>query len=198
MAMKGDITCSSTLGKGSTFELQLPLPPADVALATQAGALGANELRRQPALREPPSLQGHVVLAEDNEVNAMIVEALLRKHGLTVEHYPDGHAVVQALRQHRTRPDLVLMDCLMPTLDGFEATRLIRADEQARGLDRVPIIALTANALSEDSDRCLAVGMDAYLAKPFNEDQLADLLAAYLRVKPNMPTFERMPAFSPA
>ena len=70
------------------------------------------------------------------------------------------------LRAHHARPDVILMDCMMPRLDGLEATRLIRQEEARRGLPRLPVIALTASALQEDHDRCLAAGMDAYLAKP--------------------------------
>ncbi|HET8870329.1 MAG TPA: response regulator, partial [Aquabacterium sp.] len=91
-----------------------------------------------------------------------------------------GNAVIQSVCRDNIRPDLILMDCLMPSLDGFEATRLIRADEQNRQLPRVPIVALTASALSEDCDRCLSAGMDGYLSKPFTEDQLIAMLAAYL------------------
>jgi CheY-like chemotaxis protein len=72
------------------------------------------------------------------------------------------------------------MDCQMPSMDGFEATRKIRADERSRGLNRTPVVALTASALAEDSERCLGAGMDAHLPKPFREDQLLSVLLAHL------------------
>lgn len=172
-AMHGDITCVSRCGEGSTFELTLPLPPTEpqpTRETTTVADTGAS----------PLALHGKVILAEDNEVNAMIVEALLRRHGLDVDHRSDGQAVIEAVCSGHIRPDLILMDCLMPALDGYEATRLIRADEQTRQLPRVPIVALTASALSEDHDRCLSAGMDGYLSKPFTEDQLIATLAAYL------------------
>ncbi|MGE5450215.1 MAG: ATP-binding protein [Acidobacteriota bacterium] len=175
-AMQGEISCTSAPGLGSTFELTLPLAAAPSPNAAAAHAKPAEAAPAGPA----SPLHGSVMLAEDNEVNAMIVEASLRRHGLEVDHQPDGNAVIQSVCTGRARPHLILMDCQMPGLDGFEATRLIRADEISRGLPRVPIVALTASALSEDHDRCLAAGMDGYLAKPFTEEQLVAVLDQYL------------------
>ena len=110
----------------------------------------------------------------------MVVEAQLRQLGLDVEHCPDGNAVIQSVCRGNDRPDLILMDCLMPMLDGFESTKLIRADEQNRQLPRMSIVALTANALSEDEARCLQAGMDGYLSKPFTESQLLAMLSKHL------------------
>ncbi|RZI84755.1 MAG: response regulator [Rubrivivax sp.] len=176
-AMQGEIRCSSRPGQGSTFELAVPLPSLEAAPAPSPRRHDSFPLE---ARRTPAALQGHVLLAEDNEVNAMVVEALLLRHGLTVEHVPDGLEVVQRMCGDRPRPDLVLMDCQMPAMDGFEATRQIRADERSRGLPRTPVVALTASALAEDSERCLGAGMDAHLPKPFREDQLLSVLAAHL------------------
>lgn len=177
-AMGGDITCASVVGQGSTFELTLPLE-LDLEPATQAPPLRASA---SPTIQEPPPsrLRGRVLLAEDNEVNAMVVEAQLRQLGLDVEHCPDGNAVIQSVCRGNDRPDLILMDCLMPMLDGFESTKLIRADEQNRQLPRMSIVALTANALSEDEARCLQAGMDGYLSKPFTESQLLAMLSKHL------------------
>jgi CheY-like chemotaxis protein len=80
--------------------------------------------------------------------------------------------------------DLVLMDCQMPEMDGFEATRALRELEVKRGGPRIPIIALTAQALEGDRERCLDAGMDDYLAKPFKPDQLGKVLQAWTRVEP--------------
>lgn len=186
-AMGGDITCTSVIGQGSTFELTLPLEMALVAEnlaasnAQSSSPSGAAALAPQANEHTQQSpLRGRVLLAEDNEVNAMVVEAQLRQHGLDVEHCPDGNAVIQSVCRGHNRPDLILMDCLMPILDGFESTRLIRADEQNRQLPRMPIVALTANALSEDEARCLQAGMDGYLSKPFTEEQLLAVLSKHL------------------
>jgi len=126
-------------------------------------------------------LRGHVLLAEDNEVNAMIVEAQLRQHGLSVEHARDGAEALQRLTdaQH-PRPDLVLMDCQMPRMDGFEATQRLRAHERLLALPRLPVVALTASAMAEDSVRCLSAGMDAHLSKPFEDMDLLRILSLYL------------------
>ena len=181
-AMQGEITCSSVAGQGSSFELVVPLPPLSLAQSPpprHSESLPSANMALDPG-RIPVALQGHVLLAEDNEVNAMVVEALLRRHGLTVEHVPDGLGVVHRMCGDAQRPDLVLMDCQMPAMDGFEATRQIRADERSRGLTRTPVVALTASALAEDSERCLGAGMDAHLPKPFREEQLLSVLLAHL------------------
>lgn len=179
-AMQGEITCSSVQGQGSSFEVTLPLPAHTAAQAPAPRRYDSTAPAPLDASRTPVALHGHVLLAEDNEVNAMVVEALLLRHGLTVEHVPDGLEVVHRMCGNHPRPDLVLMDCQMPAMDGFEATRQIRADEQSRGLARTPVVALTASALAEDSERCLGAGMDAHLPKPFREDQLLSVLLAHL------------------
>lgn len=176
-AMGGEITCTSQLGQGSTFELELPLVAAVIHAPNEADDFPDTQ---------PPALdqlwQATVLLAEDNEVNAMVVEAQLRQHGLDVIHCADGRAVVEHLQDpDRIRPHLILMDCQMPHLDGFSATRLIRADEQVRGLPRLPIVALTANAQQEDCQTCLDSGMDDYLAKPFTAEQLVWILDRHLQ-----------------
>ena len=183
-AMHGDISCHSEPGRGSIFEVILPLPPATLD-ATASGPLARKAAPGAPGTRPPATgealLRGHVLLAEDNEVNAMVVEALLTRLGLTVEVLGDGQAVVDRVCADRHRPDLILMDCQMPSLDGFEATKHIRWHERIKGLPRLPVVALTASALAEDSARCLAAGMDAHLPKPFHDDQLLAVLQAYLQ-----------------
>ena len=180
-AMQGDLTCHSALGQGTTFKLTLPLPVAERVQwpVTQPATYEAEpaELAHAPSISQARC--GKVLLAEDNEVNAMIVDAVLRRQGWEVEHHLDGETTVDAACRHGARPDVILMDCMMPRLDGLEATRLIRQEEARRGLPRLPVIALTASALQEDHDRCLAAGMDAYLAKPFTESQLLTVLAPY-------------------
>jgi signal transduction histidine kinase/CheY-like chemotaxis protein/HPt (histidine-containing phosphotransfer) domain-containing protein len=129
------------------------------------------------------ALQGRVLLAEDNPVNTEVAQEMLAQLGLTVEHAETGTAVLAALGVARF--DAVLMDCQMPELDGFDATREIRRRERAgevfsaRG-GRLPIIALTANAMEGDREQCLAAGMDDYLSKPFVQKQLAGTLKRWL------------------
>jgi signal transduction histidine kinase/DNA-binding NarL/FixJ family response regulator len=173
-AMGGDITCSSVEGKGSVFSLTLPLPP----VSAPANEPDPTVLAMVP---EKIKLQGLVLLAEDNAVNAMLAEAVLRRVGLDVEIVPDGEKAVERMQQaSQPTVDIILMDCQMPNMDGFEATRRIRALEQEHGLPRTPIVALTANALQGDRDRCLDCGMDDHLSKPFKEEQLVRMLFRYL------------------
>jgi signal transduction histidine kinase/CheY-like chemotaxis protein len=173
-AMGGRITCSSTLGQGSTFEVYLPIElPLTVPspAAPAQGHFGAARAR----------LRGTVLLAEDNEVNAIVAESSLVRLGLAVERVPSGVGVVERVCQlDSPRPDLVLLDCQMPEMDGFEAARRIRAHEAEHQLPRLPVIALTANVFPEDREQCRAAGMDDYLAKPFDTEQLRTILTPYL------------------
>jgi signal transduction histidine kinase/CheY-like chemotaxis protein len=180
-AMGGDITCASRMGHGSTFEFSVPLPPAEAPAdaAVPAWALSRPML---PDDELPLRLQGHVLLAEDNDVNALIVETQLRRMGLTVEQVRDGQEALERLTApDGRRPDLVLMDCQMPRMDGFEATRRLRQHEHDQHLPRLPVVALTASAMAEDSERCLHAGMDAHLPKPFHDAQLTNVLTRHLR-----------------
>jgi len=119
---------------------------------------------------------GTVLLAEDNEVNRLVATSLLEAFGLRVDIARDGIEALDATAQ--TSYDLVLMDCQMPNLDGYAATTAIRAREN--GANRSVIVALTANAMEGDRERCLACGMDDYLSKPFSRDDLARLLSRWM------------------
>jgi signal transduction histidine kinase/CheY-like chemotaxis protein len=182
-AMGGDITCRSTVGQGSTFEFSAQLATCQ-APDSQQRSLRPRLLRAQDPMADASAeLHGHVLLAEDNEVNAMIVEAQLRQHGLSVEHARDGAEALQRLTDaQRPRPDLVLMDCQMPRMDGFEATQRLRAHERTHAMPRLPVVALTASAMAEDSARCLSAGMDAHLSKPFEDMDLLRILSLYLNI----------------
>jgi CheY-like chemotaxis protein len=142
---------------------------------------------RAPAPAAATSAAGalSILIAEDNEINALLARALITRLGHRPLVVADGAAAFAAWRAARTAGtpyDLVLMDVHMPASDGIAATRRIRAAE-ADGADgaRTPIIALTADALSEDRDACLKAGMDGFLTKPLDRDRLADILAALRR-----------------
>jgi CheY-like chemotaxis protein len=136
----------------------------------------------RPAVRHPPAegdavLAGRKVLLVDDDVrNAFALNKVLRKQGLNVVIANDGQLALDKLAEH---PDieLVMMDIMMPVMDGYEAIRRIRADDRFKHL---PVIALTAKAMAEDRDKCLAAGADDYLAKPIDLDKLLSLLRLYL------------------
>jgi len=120
-----------------------------------------------------------VLVAEDNPVNQIVTTALLERAGCVLEVVSDGKKVVE--RALTRQFDLVLMDCHMPELDGFEATGQIRAAEARSRLPRLPIVALTANAVKGDRDKCLSAGMDDYLTKPIHMDRLIGVLSKLVK-----------------
>jgi CheY-like chemotaxis protein len=126
-----------------------------------------------------PSLS--VLVAEDNDINALLTRSLLTRLGHRPEVAPDGAAAVeawQAAQDIGSPYDLILMDVHMPGVDGLEAARRIRTAETEGGKPRTRIIALTANAFEEDRDACLATGMDGFLIKPLERERLIETLAA--------------------
>jgi signal transduction histidine kinase/CheY-like chemotaxis protein/HPt (histidine-containing phosphotransfer) domain-containing protein len=124
------------------------------------------------------ALQGSVLLVEDNPVNRRVAQRLLELHGLDVVAVNDGREAIDRLE--REHYDLVLMDCLMPVMDGYTATRTWRDRERAAGDAHLPIVAMTANAMAGDRERCLASGMDDYLSKPLDRAGLARMLRHWL------------------
>ncbi|HJW02280.1 MAG TPA: ATP-binding protein [Azospira sp.] len=158
--MGGQLWVESHPGQGSVFHFTARLAPG--ADDMEEGAVAAAEA----SLYTDPSLA--VLLAEDNPVNQKLVATLLEKRGHRVTPVGNGREAVVALEAGGF--DLVLMDMQMPEMDGLEATRLIRAREASVG-GHVPIIAMTANAMAGDRERCLEAGMDAYVSKPIQRDE---------------------------
>ena len=152
------------------------MPPAQVEAHRPAPA-SLSEARE--ALQ---ALHGtRVLVVEDNELNRLLAGELLRGGGLTVDFAHNGRQAVDCLAQVDAGTDadygLVFMDMQMPVMDGLEATRRIR---QLPGRERLPIVAMTANAMVEDSERCLAAGMNDYISKPFSPEALWALLQRWL------------------
>ena len=147
-----------------------------VLLSALREALGQVESHsNQPASEPPRSRQARVLLVEDNTVNQLVAKGMLGKLGCEVLLANHGAEALTLLETEAV--DLILMDCNMPVMDGYETTRRIRQQSALSGL---PIIALTANALADERERCRAAGMDDYLAKPFRKDELAALLDQWL------------------
>lgn len=140
----------------------------------------ATPLPSEPAV----VFRNRLLLAEDNPVNQEVTVGMLEHFGCSIDVVPNGQEAVDALQR---RPyDLVLMDCQMPIMDGLEATRRIRQQQADSGTPPCPIIALTAHARTSDREACLQAGMDDYLSKPFNVEQLATLLQRWLPAGPSV------------
>ncbi len=170
--MGGDITVDSEQGVGSTFRVDMKLPRTERAI-------------KPDVVLTSPHFRGIVLLVEDNEVNQIMALALLNNFGMEAKAVSSGQEAVALMRSHRF--DLVFMDCQMPGMDGYEATRQIRRHETASGVVRTPVIALTANAITGDREKCLAAGMDDYLSKPYSGEQLSVVLSRWLP-QLNVPT----------
>ena len=171
-AMGSEIQVKTELGRGSRFRFELTLVPdrGNDHAGLVDSALGG--------LDSTVPLRGRVLVVEDNEVNRMIARDVLQSMGLTVLEACDGEEALAMLGRHTV--DLVLMDCQMPVLDGYAATRELRRREAQRGTRRLPVLALTADAFEEDAKRSLEAGMDAHLAKPYTREQLRELLKTWL------------------
>lgn len=167
--MGGSLIAESTEGLGSEFTLEIPLE-----------RVGEDDSHLEPS--SPDLLHqernSEVLLVEDNPVNRTVVEAMLRSLGFKVSVAGDGAQAVSMASKRRYA--VIFMDCRLPVMDGYEATRRIR---QLVGLGDVPIIALTANALHGDRDACLQAGMNDYLAKPFKRHDLQSVLQRWVPFK---------------
>ncbi|MFL1465412.1 ATP-binding protein [Marinobacter sp. HN1S83] len=170
--MHGQIMVDSEIGHGTHFTVTLPLP-----VFTQT----ARQAEKPLPVEEPhtPVKGLHVLLVEDNQVNQLVASSLLRKLGHSVDLAENGKQALEALEERNY--DMVLMDCQMPVMDGYEATQKIRGNPAWK---RLPIIAVTANVMQGDREDCLASGMNDYITKPYNRSELK---AAIERWAPDSP-----------
>ncbi|GAB2846305.1 hypothetical protein GCM10027277_13290 [Pseudoduganella ginsengisoli] len=167
--MGGTIGCVSAPGAGAKFHF-------DVAcrLAAASPAQDMPQAAIPAAATAGQEVQRHVLLADDTLMNRQLACILLKRLGCQVTEAENGAEALQLLEQ---RPfDLVLMDCMMPVMTGYEACRRLRTTEAQAGRPRVPVIALTASAIDGDRQRCLEAGMDDYLSKPFTAAQLGEIV----------------------
>lgn len=126
------------------------------------------------------ALNAHVLLVENEMVNQMVASDMLESMACTVDLAENGQIAVDKVADTNNKYDIILMDCMMPVMDGFEATREIRVLEDEKKIGKQTIIAMTANAMAEEKDKCLAAGMDDYLSKPVKEETLHNKLKGYL------------------
>jgi CheY-like chemotaxis protein len=162
----GTISVQSQLNQGSEFKIWTPLKPV----------LGLSPVNPDEFIEQSRPLS--ILVAEDNIVNQKVIHGLLSKMGHSVVIVPQGDRAVSERINPDSHFDIVLMDCEMPHMDGYEATKMIREYEQEHSLPNIPIVALTAHALEEVRKRCLACGMNDFLTKPINTNQLNRSLQA--------------------
>jgi CheY-like chemotaxis protein len=175
----GDLVRGQAIAGGLTLVLTKPVKRDTLmdALATALGRKSSGDAPLKPRLGSEPSLNLRVLVAEDNIVNQKLIVRLLEKVGCAVTLAINGREALDRLRDGAI--DVALMDCQMPEMDGYEATRQIRAGAAGEAYRQLPIIALTANALTGDRERCLIAGMSDYLTKPIEPKTLFALLKSY-------------------
>jgi PAS domain S-box-containing protein len=172
-AMGGELTVRSTAGQGSTFVFTARFERVEEALADEAPPAAAPRAEAATGVPEPP----RVLVAEDNPINRKVVLAMLDELGYRSEAVGNGLEAVEACA--RGQYDLVLMDCMMPEMDGYRATAWIRQRETPER--RTPVVALTASTAPGDREKCYAAGMDAYLSKPVSLRALEETLRRWVR-----------------
>lgn len=163
-AMQGSISVRSKAGAGSAFLVELP---AETSSEKKTATPDSAEL--MPLLMD-------VWVAEDNPVNQIVIAGMLRQRGIVAKLFENGERLLQGLHESEQLPDLILMDCEMPVLDGFETSRKIRADTR---LNALPIVALTAHIMPEFRQRAEAAGMNDYLSKPVQRQELSRILMQF-------------------
>jgi signal transduction histidine kinase/CheY-like chemotaxis protein/HPt (histidine-containing phosphotransfer) domain-containing protein len=172
-----------------------PAPPPAAAPSIVAAAPGSS----RAAIAGEAPLRAHVLLVEDNPVNRQVAQRLLTLSGMTLDCAENGREALDRLDAYRYAA--VLMDCQMPVMDGYSATRERRLQETSQGLARVPIIAMTANAMVGDREKCLESGMDDYMSKPLNrallEETLRRWLPASIAIDPTSTPRPPVPASAP-
>lgn len=170
--MGGGVTAKSQLGKGSAFQFSVQLDSPTPTTSLEEKHSTPSPLANLSSLR--------VLLVEDNLINQEVMIAILKNLGVNVDVANDGvEALTVLARSQSARFDLMLMDCQMPNMDGYEATRRIRAGDAGELFSTTPIIALTANTMNSEREKCLDAGMNDYLTKPVDTDTLKLILAKY-------------------
>ena len=177
--MGGAIHVDSAVDEGSCFWFEVALPSAKQPVGADNDAAGPDSDSTVEAGRRPPPRAARILIAEDNAVNREVATLMLEELGHSVDVCENG-AEAHSLFSRETY-DLILMDCHMPEVDGFAATRWIRRHERHAGdAKRVPIVALTANVEKGTRDACISAGMDDYMSKPFGFQELSEIVGRWL------------------
>ena len=172
--MGGSVSCDSEAGQGACFRVRIRAERLPDSVDTRTVSRSAEV---DPV--SGPSTPYSLLLVEDNVVNRKVITAMLGRLGCQVHSVENGKEAVDVICSGN-RPDLIVMDCQTPVMDGFEATRQIRAWESQKKQRRLPIVALTAGAFDADRTRSLEAGMDEFLTKPASMQDLHDTLKKYL------------------
>jgi CheY-like chemotaxis protein len=184
--MQGNIRIESEPGQGSSFIFTIR---AEIPAAVTGPALQAETAPEALEAEEPDYSGRRILLAEDVEINREIVITVLEPLGLSITEAENGQQAFDKFSAGPENFDLIFMDIHMPGVDGYEATRMIRALDHPRA-KTVPIIAMTANVFKEDVERCLAAGMNDHIGKPLDFDAVGLILKKYLRGRAGGPAFQ--------
>ncbi len=171
--MGGHIQVETDLGKGSSFRFELPFELAETSVHPNVAVIPPRE-----------SIDGtsHALVVEDNPVNQRVATAMLSRLGFQTDSADNGKEALEKVTTNHNGYDVILMDCQMPVMDGYEATRYIREWEKSNGQSGTPIIALTADVLPGTEKSCLDSGMNDYLAKPVRKENLREVLSRWIQI----------------
>jgi signal transduction histidine kinase/CheY-like chemotaxis protein len=180
--MGGEIGLESAVGVGSTFWFVVTFAKGVVVYDTCSESSLITEARKEELVNYISEQQydSRILLVEDNQTNQRVATAILKKMGLKADIAKNGAEAVD--RYKKEKYDIVLMDCQMPVMDGYDATRAIRAYEKENGFAHIAIVAMTANNMKGDQDRCLDAGMDDHVSKPINFKEFHETLFKWLRL----------------
>jgi len=194
--MGGDVRVESILGLGSTFIVDIAVGLSSETLECKVAS--KQEEKKLLLTQEKSWKKGtKILLVEDNYINQIVATGMLETLGLSSDYAADGLealAVIEKASDENMPYDLILMDCLMPRMDGYDTTVAIRNSKAGEVNKNIPIVAMTANAMKGDREKCIAVGMNEYISKPIDQEILNTVLQKYLVLKSEIPLWDKKDA----